>query len=136
MKRTFCIALAIVTTAAVAESKYDLGPKLSPQEIAAKEAAQKAEDAERDFAKSACIYYVKRRLNDPSSAEFPVGEEERARDARGVKQKNGSWKVTFTGRARNGFNAIVRTTFQCEVSPVEVDGKKNMMVTSSKQVKS
>lgn len=118
------------------KSKYDVigGPKATPQEIAAKEAKQKAEEDTRDFAKHACINYVQKNINDPSSAQFPKTTEDRQMQAVGVKQKNGTWKVTFTGRARNQFNAMIIVKFQCIVEPIVHDGTKSMMIVSAKQL--
>lgn len=130
------MTLLITSTAWAGSGKYDVigGPKMTPQEIAARDAKQKAEDEERDSAKLACIYYVKKHLNDPDSAEFPVGEIERRLHSKAIKQKNGTWKVTFTGRARNQFNALVMASFQCVINKVVIDGENYTHVISSKQI--
>lgn len=129
------VLFLIVTSASAAStSKYDLGPRISDQEIAANEAKQKIVDDERNLMKAACINYVKLRLNDPSSAQLPQTTDDRKNQSIAVKQKNGSYKVTFTGRAKNQFNALILVKFQCSVKPIKLDGDNAALVLSSKQI--
>ena len=136
-RKSLMLFLALVAptlSAGDLKSKYDLGPKISPQEMAANEAKYKAQDEARVFAKSTCIRYIRKNINDPSSAEFPETPWELSSQAQGVKQKNDTWKVTFTGRARNQFNALILVKFQCIVKPIMLEGEQNMMIVSAKQL--
>lgn len=130
----FLALVAPAISSADLKSKYDLGPKISQQQMDANEAKYKAEDAARGYAKSMCIRYIRNNINDPSSAEFPETDGERRLQAQGVKQKNGTWKVTFTGRARNQFNALILVKFQCIVQPLMYEGEQSLMIVSAKQV--
>lgn len=71
----------------------------------------KTEAQLRDLAAGACIMITEKQLNDPKSAEFPL-----ARDAGVTKTKDGLWKVSFDGRAKNGFGALMLKTFRCTMA--------------------
>lgn len=136
-RKSLMLFLALVAptlSAGDLKSKYDvIGHPSTPQQIADREAKYKAENEAKVLAKSACMRYIRNNINDPSSADFPDPLESGSQ-AQGVKQKNGRWKVTFTGRAKNQFNALILVKFQCIVEPIEDEGKQYLMIVSAKQL--
>jgi hypothetical protein len=63
-------------------------------------------------ARGACREFVRRVLNDPDSAQWEPGTSwERA------ELDDGKWIVYPELRARNSFNALIRTRFECIVEP-------------------
>lgn len=61
-------------------------------------------------ARGACREFVRRALNDPDSAQWEPGTSwERA------ELEDGRWIVYPELRARNAFNALIRTRFECIV---------------------
>ncbi|CAN7495447.1 zinc ribbon domain-containing protein [Acidovorax sp. LjRoot74] len=70
---------------------------------------------ERDYefgAKMACKEEIKKRLNDPGSAEFPSADKFFVTE---ITPKS-SYSVTVEMRARNGFNALQLTQFRCVIA--------------------
>lgn len=67
-------------------------------------------------ARYVCREFVKERLNDPKSAEFDQTS------SFPTSVENNTYTVLVSGRARNGFNALRRVTFECEVLYMEKDG--------------
>jgi len=62
-------------------------------------------------ARGACMLFIKQVLNDPSSAEFGHSSE-----AVVYQEKNGVWVVQRRLRAKNAFNALVLTTYECRMT--------------------
>jgi hypothetical protein len=99
---------ATMTPAEVAAALHGANAP-TPAQVALQ--AAEAERSQRLNAAGACIMLTQRSLNDPSSAEFPL-----AQDAGVTKTKDGLWKVSFDGRAKNGFGALMRKTFRCTLA--------------------
>ena len=70
---------------------------------------------ERDYefdAKMACKQEIKKRLNDPGSAEFPDAGKFFVTE---IKPQS-SYTVTVDMRAKNGFNALRLVQFKCVIA--------------------
>lgn len=82
------------------------------KEEANAKAKEKEEEAKKELKKSAassCRGYIDGRLNDPSGAEYDMSEMGTI-----VNQKeNGVYVVRRSLKARNSFNALIPTTFEC-----------------------
>lgn len=65
------------------------------------------------LARHACREFIERALNDPSSAEWPYKDDWQITAA-----GENTWKVQVTMRAKNGFGALVLSTFICETKRV------------------
>jgi endogenous inhibitor of DNA gyrase (YacG/DUF329 family) len=75
------------------------------------EKAPKERDYEFD-AKMACKEEIKKRLNDPGSAEFPSADKFFVTE---IAPKS-SYAVAVEMRAKNGFGALRLTQFKCVIS--------------------
>lgn len=62
-------------------------------------------------ARGACAVFVKKQLNDPDSAQF-----EDSRRFWAKKEKNGIYHAFVELRAKNGFGALMKGTFDCKVT--------------------
>ena len=82
---------------------------LTPEQKSAEDAA-KATSKEREDAQFVCQDFVRKTLQDPDSAQladyhtYPTEH-----------QKDGSWRIQVSGRARNGFNAMRELYVNCHV---------------------
>lgn len=80
-------------------------------------AAAKAQKKEQmRWARHACRTFVERSLHDPESAQFEDYETYYAEE-----RSNGSYRVQVRVRAKNGFNAMRQTTFNCDTKLVGKD---------------
>lgn len=94
-------AISIAILAVIAVSCSQLGGEKAPKE----------RDYEFD-AKMACKEEIKKRLNDPVSAEFPSTDRFFVTE---ITPKS-SYAVSVEVRAKNGFNALRLTQFKCVIS--------------------
>lgn len=76
----------------------------------------------KESAASACRLFIEQALNDPDNAQFEPRKSAYVEDA-----GNGIYKVIYPLRAKNGFNATVKTNFFCHMkfdgnnwNPIEV----------------
>jgi len=98
-----------------ATAEQQQAARLTPEQRAAetKEKADKKAALERqqklNNARYACKEFVKRNLNDPGSADFENHRTFWAREA-----KDGSFDVQVHVRARNSFNALIASVFECK----------------------
>ena len=72
-------------------------------------------EAKIPTAQYACKQFVSQQLHDPDSAEFEPTANYPA------KIDGGIYKIQVSVRARNGFNAIRRAVFDCEIMPMQQD---------------
>ena len=63
-----------------------------------------------DTAAYACRHFIEQTLNDPDSAEFYPSSSAEITDMGGNK-----FKVIYDLRAKNNFNALVKTAFECNI---------------------
>ncbi len=63
-----------------------------------------------ETAPGACMLFIKQVLNDPDSAQFPNSSNAIVE----VVGEN-TFKVKYPLRAKNKFNALVKTTFECHI---------------------
>lgn len=74
---------------------------------------QKQQERDYEFdAKMACKQEIKKRLNDPGSAEFPDAGKFFVTE---ISPKS-SYTVTVDMRAKNGFNALRLVQFKCVIA--------------------
>lgn len=64
----------------------------------------------RQSASGACMSFIKQMLHDPDSAEFGHSSEAYVNE-----EKPGIWKVQREVRAKNAFNAMRLSTFECNM---------------------
>lgn len=76
-------------------------------------------------ARGACMLFVKQRLHDPDSAEFPPSPSTSV-----TKREAGMWLVRMPVRARNSFNASRLKTFDCLMSFRQSDGTWSALAVS------
>jgi hypothetical protein len=84
----------------------------TPEQIALAEKAQRAFN-DLASARYACHEFVIKALHDPGSAEMDSFNQHPAE-----LKKDGTYLVQVTGRAKNGFGALRKVTFNCRTSKV------------------
>lgn len=97
----------------------------SPPADVQEAARPRAPDDPSTSARGACMVFVKQRLHDPDSAEFPPSPSTSV-----TKREAGMWLVRMPVRARNSFNASRLKTFDCLMSYRQSDGTWSALAVS------
>ena len=75
------------------------------------------------YVAQACRTFIDRNLNDSGSAEY----QERERDANVVEFQHNVFVVTRTVKAKNMFNAYIKTSFTCTIKKNASDGSYSLI---------
>jgi hypothetical protein len=93
--------------------------------------AQVVHDARVDAAEM-CMIAIKKYLNDPESAEFPLASSP---EMIVLTETNDNYTVQFIGRVKNPFGALIRKPFECKVHH-NVQAKTFLAIPTRMQPKS
>lgn len=104
-----------------------LTPEQKSAEIRATRDERKAEQTAREdsSARFACHEFVMKSLHDPRSAEMESSAQHYS-----TKEKDGTYFVQVSGRAKNGFGSLRRVAFNCKTKKIG----SNWILVSIKQI--